>query len=167
MAMKRFLSLGLILQAVTGLMVIALIAACGVSAGQAYQRREAAQRVVFATEVSRNLFDAMQGLRLERGAVGVALSAQTQMPDAAARLDPFRKPSDLALSKALDDLSSRQAQALIPNRAATAAAVAKVMTLRAELRALRRGRRRPHLRGRWPSGPRRCAPSGWTPPRNW
>ena len=62
--MKRLLSLGVILQAITGLMVIALIAAGAVSASQAYQRREAARRVLFATEVSRDLFTAMQGLRL-------------------------------------------------------------------------------------------------------
>jgi signal transduction histidine kinase/AmiR/NasT family two-component response regulator len=135
--MKRFLSLGVILQAITGLMVIALIAACGASAAQAYQRREAAQRVVFATNVSRNLFDAMQGLRLERGAVGVALTAGTVMPDAAERLAGFRKPSDQALNQAIDDLSQRRTQALIPDRQSTAAAVARVQALRGRLLLLR------------------------------
>ena len=47
---------------------------CGVMALRAYERQQAAQRVLLAAEVSRDLFHAMQGLRLERGAVSIALT---------------------------------------------------------------------------------------------
>ena len=98
--MKKFLSLGVILQAITGVMVAALIVACVVSAGRAYERREAARHVLFATEVSRGLFDAMQSLRLERGAVGLALVRPDVSDQPQIILAQFRDPAEKALDEA-------------------------------------------------------------------
>jgi signal transduction histidine kinase/FixJ family two-component response regulator len=135
--MKRLLSLGVILQAITGLMVVALIAAGAVSAGQAYQRREAARRVLFATDISRDLFTAMQGLRLERGAVAVALTRPTVLSDVAQRLAALRADGDPALDRALDTLSDRNDKDRLSGRTATVEEAAHVQALRAEVVALR------------------------------
>ncbi|QUD89987.1 ATP-binding protein [Phenylobacterium montanum] len=55
-------------QAVLGLLVIALVTICAFSAEHAFERRQQARRVMALTEVSRDLFTAMNALRLERGA---------------------------------------------------------------------------------------------------
>ena len=73
---KRLQSISLRLQAVVGLMVMILVAAGAISATQAYERRQQAERVVAITKISHSLFAAMQSLRLER-APGV--SAQLKM----------------------------------------------------------------------------------------
>jgi signal transduction histidine kinase/ActR/RegA family two-component response regulator len=135
--MKRLLSLGVILQAITGVMVIALIAACAISASQAYQRREAARGVLFATDISRDLFTAMQGLRLERGAVGMALARPATFTDAPKRLAVFRQPSDAALTRALARLADRPAGDREAYGAGVADQIAHIRALRAEVLSLR------------------------------
>ena len=105
--MKRFLSLGIVLQAITGLLAVALIAACAVSAGNAFQRREAARRMLFATEVTRDLFDAMQGVRMERGAVAVVLTRRDASNDSYRRLPPIRARADQVLDRALTTLTEQ------------------------------------------------------------
>jgi signal transduction histidine kinase/AmiR/NasT family two-component response regulator len=107
--MKRILSLGALLQAIAGVMVASLVITCGVMALRAYERQQAAQRVLLAAEVSRDLFHAMQGLRLERGAVSIALT-KPGVPSA----DDFRALKD---SRAGADAAIRSALArLQPGR---------------------------------------------------
>lgn len=101
--MKRILSLGALLQAIAGVMVASLVITCGVMALRAYERQQAAQRVLLAAEVSRDLFHAMQGLRLERGAVSIALT-KPGVPSA----DDFRALRD---SRAGADAAIRSALA--------------------------------------------------------
>ncbi len=105
--MRRFLSLGVLLQAITGLLALALVAACAVSAERAYQRREVARQMVLATEVAHDLFDAMQGLRMERGATAVVLSRRDASNDSYRRVPPIREAAEAALERALSTLSSR------------------------------------------------------------
>jgi signal transduction histidine kinase/ActR/RegA family two-component response regulator len=135
--MKRLLSLGVILQAITGLMAIALIAACAVSANHAYQRREAAERVMFATQVAHDLFDAMQGLRLERGSVAVVLSRKDATNDSYRRLPPIRARADAILDRALTTLDNRIAHVPAADRGRLAAGLADIRSLRARVIVLR------------------------------
>jgi signal transduction histidine kinase/AmiR/NasT family two-component response regulator len=135
--MKRLLSLGVILQAITGLMALALVAACAISANHAYQRREAAERVLFATEVAHDLFDAMQGLRLERGSVAVVLSRKDATNDSYRRLPPIRARADKTLDRALTTLDDRMAHIPAADRARLAASLADVRRLRARVVVLR------------------------------
>ena len=136
--MKRFLSLSLLLQAVTGLMVAALVAACAVSAGQAYQRREAAQRVLFITGVSRDLFTAMQNLRLERAGVGNALWRPEATPDPAGKLAAVRGRADGALDRAVDRLTRGSTAADPADAQAMVRGLARIAVLKAQVVDLRR-----------------------------
>jgi hypothetical protein len=135
--MKRLLSLGVILQAITGLMALSLVAACAVSANHAYQRREAAERVMFATQVAHDLFDAMQGLRLERGSVAVVLSRKDATNDSYRRLPPIRARADKTLDHALATLDGRIPHLPAADRARLAASLADVRRLRARVIGLR------------------------------
>jgi signal transduction histidine kinase/CheY-like chemotaxis protein len=135
--MKRLLSLGVILQAITGLMALSLVAACAVSANHAYQRREAAERVMFATQVTHDLFDAMQGLRLERGTVAVVLSRKDATNDSYRRLPPIRARAEVILDRALTTLDDRIAHVAAADRGRLAASLADIRRLRARVIVLR------------------------------
>jgi signal transduction histidine kinase/CheY-like chemotaxis protein len=104
--MNRLLSIRVLLQVITGLMVLGLIAVCGLSAVHAFERRQAAARIVHVTGVSRDLFDAMQGLRLERGLMAGALATPEAHPlDTPAPVKAMRDHSAAALASALAKLS--------------------------------------------------------------
>ena len=100
--MKKILSLGTLLQVIAGVLVASLVITCAVTALHAYQRQQAAQRLLLAAEISRDLFHAMQGLRLERGAVSIALT-RPGVPTAEALqgLNGGRVSTDAALKSAL------------------------------------------------------------------
>jgi signal transduction histidine kinase/AmiR/NasT family two-component response regulator len=157
--MKRLLSLGVILQAITGLLALSLVAACAVSASHAYQRREAAERVMFATQVAHDLFDAMQGLRLERGSVAVVLSRRDGTNDSYRRLPPIRARADATLDRALATLDNRIARVPAADRGRLTADLADIRRLRARVITLRGvtqdalarplADRPPALRGEW------------------
>jgi hypothetical protein len=70
---KRFGSISLRLQAIVGLLVVILVGACALFASQAFERRQAADRVVAITDLSRTLFTALQSLRIERAAINNGL----------------------------------------------------------------------------------------------
>ena len=60
-------------QVVTGLLVLLLVALCTFFATNAYQQRQRAEREVAITDISRDLFIAMNNLRLERGGIDSGL----------------------------------------------------------------------------------------------
>ena len=100
--MKKILSLGALLQIIAGVMVASLVITCGVMAVHAYQSQQAAQRVLLAAEISRDLFHAMQGLRLERGAVAIGLTRPTApTAEALKGLNSGRVSTDAAIRSAL------------------------------------------------------------------
>jgi len=136
--MKRFLSLSVLLQAIAGVMVAALVTACAVSATKAYQRRESAQRVLFITGVSRDLFTAMQNLRLERAGVGNALWKPEGTPDPSGRLAAIRGRADGALDRAVDRLTRQLPAAGVDDARATSRDLAAIAQRKAEVVALRR-----------------------------
>ena len=73
--MNRLRSLGVLLPALTGLMAVTLIAIFATDAKRAFERRVAAERVLSIVDISRDLFVALQNLRIERGTVYAALAS--------------------------------------------------------------------------------------------
>src|SRR5258706_976339 len=71
--MKRFLTISVLLQAVTGLMTLVLVMICAVYAMHALQAQQQVRRVPIIVDISNDLFTAMQNLRQERGRVNASL----------------------------------------------------------------------------------------------
>jgi PAS domain S-box-containing protein len=105
--MKRFLSISTLLQTITGVMAVSLVATFAVLAQHAFERRQVAERVFATADVSRDLFGALQLIRVERGTVNTAL----ETPEPAARhtreeLAALRRQSAEALDSALTKLEA-------------------------------------------------------------
>jgi len=75
--MKRFQSIGVLLSAITLLLVVLLVSVFTYSAGQAYARREAAAQLLKTVDVLRHVYIAEDALRSEQGAVNTALTVPT------------------------------------------------------------------------------------------
>ncbi len=82
--MKKFQSIGVLLSAITGMLVVLLVSVFAYSAKQAYDRREAAAHLLKTVNVLSEVYDAHELLRLEQGAIDTALSEP--MPADAATL---------------------------------------------------------------------------------
>jgi methyl-accepting chemotaxis protein len=100
--MLKRLSISVLLQAVTGLMAIVLVASFAIVAGDAYKRMRTAERVLATADIARDLFTAMQALRIERGTINTAIETaepvDTGTRDAVGAL---RAQSDAAFDSAL------------------------------------------------------------------
>jgi len=72
--MKRFQSIGILLSAITLLLVVLLVSVFTYSAGQAYARREGADRLLKTVDVLRHVYNAEDALRSEQGAMNTALT---------------------------------------------------------------------------------------------
>ena len=97
-----YASISVLLQTVIGVMASVLVATFSVSAFYAYQREYAAVRVLDVADVTRDVFDAMKYLRIERGTVSTALAA----PDAASaetvrEIHDLRAAADAAFGAAV------------------------------------------------------------------
>ena len=89
--MKRFLSISVLLQAVTILMTLSLAVVCGLYALDAQRKQQEAGRVPQILEISNNLFTSLQNLRTERGNVFTQLESSRPMtPEAKAQIDALR-----------------------------------------------------------------------------
>jgi signal transduction histidine kinase/ActR/RegA family two-component response regulator len=119
--MRRAPSVRLIIQATFGLMATVLLAACALSAVYAYDRWKAAERAVAVLDVSRDLFAAMQDLRLERGVLAAALQADGPLrgSNAVDQIMGSRTRADRALASAEAELGRSD----LPDRAADIAAL--------------------------------------------
>jgi signal transduction histidine kinase len=105
--MSKRLSISLLLQAITGLMAIALVVSFAIVAGDAYKRMQTAERVLITADVSRDLFMAMQNLMVERGTLNTALAIPPVIDGmTAGTVTTLRAQSELALNSALAKLSS-------------------------------------------------------------
>ena len=102
--MKRFGSISVLLSAITVIMAAMIIAVFAISARNALDRLQLAERVRTSVDISRGLFDAMQDLRVERGTVNTALASpaiagtETQVEIAALRARSG-KALDAAMTK--------------------------------------------------------------------
>ena len=103
--MKRHLSIGMLLQAVTVLLTAVLVTICAVYAMNALEKREQARRVPILVNISSDLFTAIQNFRLERGNVNTALRVSTAVDaDSQSQIAKLRVGSAKALDTALTKL---------------------------------------------------------------
>ena len=110
--MKRFLSIRVLLQSITALMAVTAVAFCALGFAKAYERRATAERVLRLVSVERDLFTALQHIRLERGGLNSALA----LPPISA---PLGSEAELSPRKRRPSVSRRLA-ARLPNCRRTA-----------------------------------------------
>ncbi len=105
--MRKPLSISVVLQSVTALMAIALVASFAILAGAAYLRLRTAEQVLATADISRDLFMALQDLMVERGTVNTALAAP-KLVDAVTKntVAALRAHSEKSLASALAKLAS-------------------------------------------------------------
>jgi signal transduction histidine kinase len=104
---SRVASISVLLQTVIGVMASVLVAAFGVSAFYAYQREYSAVRVLDIADVTRDIFDAMKYLRIERGTISTALAApETASPQALHEIATLRANADAAFAAATDKIQA-------------------------------------------------------------
>ena len=101
-------SIRMSVQAVVGLLVAILVIACAAFARDAFQQQRLAQRVLAATTVQRDLFVAMNALRLERGETE-AVAVEPGGPAPAQRVAfvlRLRARSDAAVTPVLKEIDA-------------------------------------------------------------
>jgi signal transduction histidine kinase len=131
--MTKRLSISVLLQAVTGLMAVALVAGFGIVAAVAWERWQTAERVTLAADVSRDLFMAMQNLMVERGTLNTALVVPQPIDKVTAdTVAALRGQSERALTAALEKLAKAHLVGAAPAIARIAASHDRVAELRRE-----------------------------------
>ncbi len=104
--MKRYLAISTLLQGIIGVMTVVLVVSFGIASEQAFERRAVAKRVQAVASISRDLFLAMQNLRVERGTVNTALTTSAVLDaDTQADIGALRAKSKAALDSALPKLA--------------------------------------------------------------
>ncbi len=104
--MKRYLTISTLLQGITGFMAVVLIVTFGIAARQAFDRRATVERVQAVASMSRDLFMAMQNLRVERGTVNTALlTPEVVDADTQGDIAALRAKSGAALESALQKVA--------------------------------------------------------------
>jgi signal transduction histidine kinase len=105
--MRRFLSISALLQAVICLMTVTLVIIFAIYAMRALANEREAQRIPTIVDISNDLFTAIQGFRLERGAVTHALDIAAPGDNSdAAEIATQRATADKALGSALAKLAA-------------------------------------------------------------
>src|SRR4051812_19991663 len=130
--MRRLLSIRVLLPAVTGLMTVMLVAIFALYGVQSLQRRDAAQRIPLIVDASYDLFEAIQAIRLERGAVNRILP-EVADEDALNEIADLRAHSGKALDSALRKFARLEAPGIEQNIEHLNAARAGLTRLRAEV----------------------------------
>src|SRR6266436_6128828 len=129
--MKRFLTISVLLQTVTGLMTVVLVTIFTVYAVRALESDEQARRVPVIVDISSDLFSAIQDVRVERGAINISLAAPEAIDtDTQKEIEALRARSGIALDSALAKLAPIA-------EGDTARAIAKIREGRKTLAALR------------------------------
>ena len=101
--MKKFQSIGVLLSAITLLLVVLLVSVFTYSAGQAYAKREDAARLLKTVDVLRNVYIAEDALRSEQGAVNTALTIETPVsPKVKDLLERLHRSANAAISATRD-----------------------------------------------------------------
>src|SRR5690348_566850 len=100
--MQKFTSIKVLLQALTGLMALALVVMFATSAERAYKSRATAERIHAVIGISRDLFMAMQAIRFERGTLASVLDTATPADQGAQHdIAGLRAGANTALASAL------------------------------------------------------------------
>ncbi|MSP94400.1 MAG: hypothetical protein EXR00_03960 [Alphaproteobacteria bacterium] len=130
--MKRLLSIRVLLQAVTGLLTLALVAVCAFYAIQTLKTQEEAQRIPALIDLSNDLFGAAQNFRLERGNANTALMAPVPVgAETKSDIAALRQRSAEAIDSALVRLEQLEVGGL-------AAAIENIRTTHNDFQAIRR-----------------------------
>ena len=104
--MTKLLSLSSRLQAITILMVAVLLGTIAASAASTYARLQSARQALAIVDITQDMFEAMQDLRVERGTVNTALATPTAVDAGAwSEIQALRRRSGIALQAALSKLS--------------------------------------------------------------
>ncbi|HLI20982.1 MAG TPA: hypothetical protein VKV32_07680, partial [Stellaceae bacterium] len=154
--MRKRASITVLLQAVTGLMALALIGVFATAAENAFTRRVAAEHIREIVGISRDLFMAMQTIRVERGTGNTGIETATPIDRETEReIAALRVRSNAALDSALAQI----AQMGIPSSDKD---VAQILDARATFDRIRsavdaalqqpKDHRLPGLGGLWVSG---------------
>src|SRR4051812_7172107 len=100
--MKRYFTIGVLPQTMTGLLTLAIVATLSMQALDARRAHERAHRDSTLIDISHDLFTATFNIRLERGAVNGALITPTSIePGTNNELTTFRARSDAAIAAVL------------------------------------------------------------------
>ena len=128
---SRFTSISVLLQTVIGVMASVLVAAFSVSAFYAYQREYSAVRVLDIADVTRDIFDAMKYLRIERGTISTALAApEAASPQALREIAALRANADAAFAAATGKIEADNFGTGASQLAAIHKSAAKLLALR-------------------------------------
>jgi signal transduction histidine kinase len=112
---RRFLSISVLLPAVTGLMTLALVAIFAVYAVQALHSREIARRVPLIIDASYDLFGAVQTLRMERGTINTAFATPEPIDsDTQKTIADLRVQTTKSLDSALGKFGTLAVQEIAP-----------------------------------------------------
>ena len=104
---RKLISIKVLLQAITGLMALALVTVFAISAERAFARRAVAERVLAVVDISRDLFAAMQNIRIERGTGNTALETAAPIDRQSQReIATLRMRSNQALDSALGKIAA-------------------------------------------------------------
>src|SRR5579872_6284144 len=113
--MKRFQSIGVLLSAITGLLVVLLVSVFAYSAKQAYDRREAAVQLLKTVDVLSDVFAAQEALRFEQGEITTALSLDNPLDaPTRAKFEKLHSRSERALRETHQD-SQAESDGEVPN----------------------------------------------------
>jgi signal transduction histidine kinase len=104
--MRRFQSIGVLLSIITTLLVLLLVSVFANSARQAYDRREAATRILFSVRLVHDVSAAVDELHKEQGRARTAMSAPGKpTPSVLAELTGLHAASVNSITQALHDFN--------------------------------------------------------------
>src|ERR1700722_13930581 len=104
---RKLASIKVLLQAVTGLMALALVGVFATAAESAFMRRGTAEHIHQVVSISRDLFLAMQAIRIERGTVNTSPETTTPIErEPQLEIDKLRLHSNAALDAALTQIEA-------------------------------------------------------------
>jgi signal transduction histidine kinase len=116
--MKKFQSIGVLLSAITLLLVVLLVSVFTYSAEQAYAKREAADHVLKTVDVLRHVYLAEDALRSEQGSVNTALTLQQPVsPPLKELIQRLHKNAAAAIAAAYDSSRAESGGGPTPNGA--------------------------------------------------
>jgi signal transduction histidine kinase len=105
LVVKQFPSIGILLSAITGLLVVMLVSVFAIFAKDAFDRRQEATHVLSVVNIARDMLLSKESLRFERGVIATALAA----PKPASRemmnqVTASHNESEIALTSVINDL---------------------------------------------------------------
>jgi len=106
--LRQFQSIGTLLSAITGLLVVVLVSAFALSAISAYQREEHSRTLVSVVSGARGIMSSMIAVRTEVALANLVLEApQAAAPGTVAQLRRLHARTDAALALALREIARR------------------------------------------------------------